>query len=127
MYPVGIYSRASGEFIVFDPNNGIQFVEIGHAGRGEHKNQPKSSGVKEFGPLPKGTYSIAPPRDHPRLGPVALPLVPHPQTKMMGRSGFFIHGDSRSNPGQASHGCIILSKRAREAIVTLRLAILEVH
>jgi hypothetical protein len=35
---------------------------------------------------------------------------------MFGRSAFFIHGDSRTRPGTASNGCIILSRPTRTAI-----------
>jgi hypothetical protein len=36
---------------------------------------------------------------------------------MCGRGGFLIHGDSISHPGDASDGCIILTRPEREAIV----------
>ncbi len=35
---------------------------------------------------------------------------------MFGRSGFLIHGDSVSHPGEASEGCIILDRNVRETI-----------
>jgi Protein of unknown function (DUF2778) len=44
-------------------------------------------------------------------------LTPDPSNDMCGRSGFLIHGDSVSHPGDASDGCIILSRAEREAIV----------
>jgi hypothetical protein len=43
-----------------------------------------------------------------------------------GRTGFLIHGDSRRNPGNASEGCIILNRSAREAIANSGDATLEV-
>ena len=50
------------------------------------------------------------------LGPVAIPLTPDPNNDMCNRSGFFIHGDSVSDPGNASDGCIILRRASRDAI-----------
>lgn len=88
----------------------------GYAGIGDGKNNPLFEGIHNVGPLPRGVYRIAPPRTHPQLGPYAMPLLPTTTTSMLGRGGFYIHGDSRVHPGEASHGCIILSNEARSAI-----------
>jgi hypothetical protein len=45
-----------------------------------------------------------------------MPLDPDPNNNMYGRDGFMIHGDSISNPGAASEGCIIMPHFARIAI-----------
>jgi hypothetical protein len=45
---------------------------------------------------------------------------------MCDRSGFLIHGDSFSHPGDASDGCIILSRPEREAIVRTGIKLLYV-
>lgn len=47
-------------------------------------------------------------------------LEPFQSNDMMGRSGFFIHGDNRYGNRTASHGCIILPRKARDEIATLR-------
>ena len=52
-------------------------------------------------------------RDH---GPCVLRLEPSAQTDTRGRSGFLIHGDSKTQPGTASHGCIILPRVVREQV-----------
>ncbi|MGF6481227.1 hypothetical protein QFZ91_003390 [Paraburkholderia sp. JPY419] len=46
-----------------------------------------------------------------------MPLTPDPGTETFGSNAFFIHGDSKSHPGNASNGCIVISNRAvRERI-----------
>jgi hypothetical protein len=53
------------------------------------------------------------------VGPYALPLDPDVGNDMCDpkRGGFFIHGDSVGHPGEASNGCIIMSRSTREKIV----------
>jgi len=99
-------------------DNGLGQVFHGYAGRGLHINDPMSVGDRDWGPLPTGTYKILPPRAHPRLGPLALALAPIPGTEMLGRSGFYIHGDNMKGNRSASHGCIILNRLARSAIAS---------
>jgi hypothetical protein len=43
-------------------------------------------------------------------------LDPIDETDTFGRSEFRIHGDSISNPGAASHGCVILNRIVRNQI-----------
>jgi hypothetical protein len=88
----------------------------GYSGKGAAKNDPDQQCVVDQGPIPRGSYAIGPAMNHPRLGPVAIPLTPDPNNDMSQRSGFFIHGDSVSDPGNASDGCIILPRTSREAI-----------
>lgn len=82
-----------------------------YSGRGVSRNNVDHVGLRTFGPTPPGMYRALAPRDHPRLGPVAIPLEPHRSTDTKGRSGFFIHGDNRTN--DASTGCIIVQRSAR--------------
>jgi hypothetical protein len=126
MFVVAIYARCAGDFIIYDPGKGIVHAETGYAGSGEHKNRPESDGLKDKGPLPSGTYAIGPASDHPRLGPLAHRLVPHPTTRLKGRSGFMIHGDSRKHPGQASRGCVVISRAGRAKLSSLGVRVLEV-
>lgn len=44
-------------------------------------------------------------------------LPPEPGTQTFGRTAFRIHGDSISNPGTASEGCIILPPNIRIMII----------
>ena len=53
--------------------------------------------------------------DHPKLGPLVMPLLPCEGTETYGRGGFFVHGDSIEFAGleEASHGCLIFSRQVR--------------
>jgi hypothetical protein len=89
----------------------------GYSGFGIGKNNPGYEEVPDVGPIPAGgagLYTIGEAEDHPQLGPVARPLTPADGTDTHGRSGFFCHGDSIENPGNASHGCVILPRVVRE-------------
>ena len=90
-------------------------VETGYAGHGNGKNKPSMEHVRNVGPIPKGEYAIQFPRTSARTGSYVLPLVPVGHSAL-GRTDFQIHGDSRSNPGSASNGCIIMSRSTRERI-----------
>ncbi len=88
----------------------------GYSGHGEGVNNPAYQQVHDVGPIPQGTYRILPPTDSPRTGPFTLPLIAVDIDKCFGRSDFRIHGDSKTAPGTASHGCIILPRDVRERI-----------
>ena len=106
------YEQASGKLQQIGTT--LQF--LGYSGAGAGKNNPDKQDVKNVGPVPKGVYTINAPVDTKTHGPFVLPLVPHPDNAMFGRSGFLIHGDSVVNPGTASEGCIIVNRPAREVI-----------
>lgn len=97
---------------------GKQFA-IGYAGRdlpeeGQFgKNNPDLQDVKGIGPLPRGRYTMGEPVNDKKLGPFCIPLTPHEDNEMFGRSSFYIHGDSAQHPGQASHGCICVGRIVR--------------
>ncbi len=91
----------------------------GYAGRGTGKNNPLMTYIKDTGPLPCGTYTIGDPYDHPQLGPICFNLSPDASNEMFGRSLFRIHADSIAHPGEASHGCIVIDRTARQALATL--------
>jgi Protein of unknown function (DUF2778) len=100
---------------MLDPS-GTVLDSNGYSGMGAAKNDPDQQCVVDQGPIPRGSYAIGPAINHPRLGPVAIPLTPDPNNDMCQRSGFFIHGDGVSEPGNASNGCIILPRASRETI-----------
>ena len=88
----------------------------GNCGRNpEGKNNPDMENIPQVGPLPRGIYTLGEPVEHSKLGPFAIPLIPDPENEMFGRSGFFCHGDTTPS-GNASEGCIILPRTAREAL-----------
>jgi len=104
-----IYEQSTGKILT---DIGTLFGQ-GYAGHGEGKNNPSMENIKMVGPLPKGIYHIGEPYDSPHTGPFTLPLTPDSSNEMYGRSDFKIHGDSISNPGTASNGCIILPRDIR--------------
>jgi hypothetical protein len=107
-----IYEQKTG-ILMTDTND---VIGIGYAGNGEGKNNPEMESVHNVGPLPKGKYKIGGPYDSAHTGKFTLPLEPFPENYMFLRSDFKIHGDSISEPGTASNGCIILPRSVREKI-----------
>jgi len=106
------YEQATGEMRYADG----EVLEVGYAGKGEGKNNPDMQYVIKVGPLPVGRYTIGRPYDTNTHGPFVLRLTPHPDNEMHGRAGFLIHADAIRFPGEASEGCIILSRKARGII-----------
>jgi len=104
------YSQSTG-ILKFN----LSKVATGYAGHGNAKNNPAMEHVKNLGPIPRGEYKIQAPRASSRTGPYVLPLVPVGHNAL-GRTHFQIHGDSRSNPGMASNGCIVMPRAIREKI-----------
>jgi hypothetical protein len=93
-----------------------QFISNGYAGYGSGKNNPDLQSSVGIGPIPRGQWLITGVYNSTRTGPFTIALSPKPGTDTCGRSAFRIHGDSISNPGKASHGCIILPRAIRELI-----------
>lgn len=110
-----IYEQLTGELW---HNDGL--IATGYSGTGEGKNNPAMQDVQSVGPIPQGLYKIGEPRDTATHGPHVLDLTPDPDNEMFGRSEFLIHGDSKSNPGTASKGCIILSRTVRDYITATK-------
>ena len=94
----------------------------GYSGNGAGLNNPAMQQVHAVGPLPQGTYTIQPPHADPKVGPIAMRLVPAPANDMFGRGDFLMHGDNAAMNHTASEGCIILPKAARIAIGAAVLA-----
>jgi hypothetical protein len=115
------YSQSTGALRL----NGV-YKFTGYAGFGEGKNNPKMEKVPNVGPLPKGRYIIKKPINKQSTGEYSIPLEPASSTKLFGRFGFYIHGDSEKHPGSASTGCIILKRIFRKEIIKSHDYILEV-
>jgi hypothetical protein len=109
-----IYRIATGEMVKEDGT----ILAVGWSGQGAHKNNPDSTGVKNFGPLPCGKYSISAPVNTSTHGPYVLRLSPDPSNAMQGRDGFLIHGAAKADPERSSQGCVILQRASREAVWT---------
>lgn len=96
--------------------NGVIFAH-GYSGLNLGKNNPAMEAAKGIGPIPEGAWTIGDHYDSGNTGPFTIMLTPKPGTNTFGRADFRIHGDSLAHPGSASHGCIILPRAIREAIV----------
>jgi hypothetical protein len=102
---------------MYDPNG--KLVSNGYAGGNCGKNpegidNPDDEGLKNIGPLPEGIYTFGTPVDHSHLGAFAIPLIPDPANNMLGRGGFYLHGDTVQYQA-ASEGCIIQPLPTRDA------------
>lgn len=116
-----IYSQSTGSLW---SDNGER-VATGYSGKGEGKNNPALEHVKNVGPIPRGLYTIGQPYNSDNVGPYALPLTPvlhdaHERTDLLA------HGDSISDPGNASEGCVILPRPIRQRIFNSGDLILKV-
>lgn len=120
---VWIYSQTSGN--LWHPDG--RLIHVGYSGCGKGKNNPAYQHVKNEGPIPRGEYVIGKPYDSKKIGPLAIPLSPIDHD-CLGRDYFRFHGDSLSDPGNASKGCIICPKKIRRHIadfVGRRLKVIE--
>jgi hypothetical protein len=87
--------------------DGTRTIEAYSGREGEWKNNPSDTDIVDYGPIPVGHYTIGNAFDDPIHGSIVMRLTPQDGTETFGRSGFLIHGDSRTHPGNASHGCIV--------------------
>jgi hypothetical protein len=104
------YNQSTGRL----QRNGLN-LGTGYSGRGAGRNNPVMENIQNIGPIPRGRYRIGPQYIHPTNGPVTMALTPIGHNAY-GRTYFLIHGDSISNPGNASEGCIVLNRPTRETI-----------
>lgn len=109
-----IYEQKTG--VMLNPQGEIS--ARGYSGHGGGLNNPDMEEVPSVGPIPRGDWSIdlTPLGLDHGLGPLALPLLPV-NHGAHGRSAFRIHGDNSSDDRSASHGCIILPRSVRQAII----------
>ena len=105
-----VYHQGTGALVYND-----ETVATGYAGANAGRNNPAAEALRNIGPIPRGSYEIGRPRNTARRGPHAMDLTPSGHNAL-GRTEFMIHGDSIANPGQASEGCIVLPRNARERI-----------
>jgi len=122
------YSQKSGN-LEFSGSPVVGAVATGYSGAGTLKNNPDMQCVSDLGPIPRGEYEIGDPLDLNVDGHTisyALPLRPQAGTDTCNRTGFYIHGDSRTFPGSASAGCIILPLDVRKKIAESNDKVLRV-
>ena len=108
------WKQSSGELFKADG----ELVARGYSGHDAGVNNPADQALHNVGPIPQGQWNISAPRETTSHGPYVLPLTAKAGTETFGRSGFLIHGDLVTAPGQhqASLGCIILARSEREKI-----------
>jgi len=104
-----VYHQSTGKLTLDDREIGK-----GYSGKGDGKNNPDKEDVKKVGPIPQGLYTIGKARDYKKM-PDCFDLTPDGHDAH-GRSEFLIHGDSKTDPGNASEGCIILGPEVRKKI-----------
>lgn len=86
--------------------DGARNIKCYSGAYGPAKNNPDFVSHVGVGPIPIGLYTIGPAFDTVEHGPCVMRLTPQAGTNEYGRAGFLIHGDSISNPGHGSEGCI---------------------
>lgn len=121
------YVQKTGNVYEYDGT----LLGTGAAGHGKGKNNPDMQGVRGHapdpaGPLPVGFYTIDDPVNHPRLGPMAMQLLPFPDNEMFGRSGFFMHGFSTRDYENSSDGCICQNANVRQRVIDYPSEIIQV-
>jgi Tlde1 domain len=109
------YAQSTGQ--LYDPT-GEPFGTPGYSGHPPHVNDASAEADPNLGPIPAGDWQIVTMRPEAPQGPFVLVLAPKPDTNTFGRSGFLMHGDLVTEPGQeeASLGCIIMPRSTREAV-----------
>jgi hypothetical protein len=107
-----LYEQKTGQ--MFNPSGALS--GIGYSGAPEGKNNPLMQAAHDIGPIPVGWYTMQGPVDSHVHGRYAIPLEPDQLNEMFGRTGFMCHGDSVTNPGSASEGCIIQPYSTRVAM-----------
>ena len=115
-----VYSQGTGKLMHPD---GRGFA-TGYSGAGNGKNNCALQHVKNVGPIPQGLWHIGSVYDSKKVGPFAIRLEPDATTHTFGRSAFLINGDNSTHT--ASEGCIILSRRVRNAIIDSGVKLLQV-
>ena len=83
------YAQNSGVF----RDAGDNFVEEGYSGAHPYQNMSVEEHLRDWGPIPAGSYRIGPAFDHIEKGPVVMRLDPIGHSARS-RDNFLIHGDN---------------------------------
>jgi hypothetical protein len=72
-----------------------------------------------YGPIPEGLWYMTGVEDSPETGrdTIILKAAPGTDTHGRGSSSFRIHGDGITDPGKASHGCIVARYDIRRVLI----------
>ena len=115
-----VYSQSKGSLAYAPDGKDPRILARGYSGHPPYVNDPEAQAIKAGGPIPRGRYRVGAPFDHVRLGPVVFFLEPMDPALMFGRSGFFIHGDNAYGNRSASFGCIVMGRKTRDDLATIR-------
>lgn len=112
-----LYVQSTGQ--LFDGTGAL--IGVGYAGGNlgknpEGVNNPEAQSERMIGPLPQGWYTIEDAINHPRLGPVSMPLIPDVDNQMFQRGGFYLHANLVSGGQRASEGCIVMDRPIRDEV-----------
>lgn len=91
-------------------------VATGYSGHDRAKNNPRFQAYPNRGPIPSGWWVFGVAFDSDTHGPLCIPINRARDTETFDRNGFLCHGDSISEPGTASLGCMIQQKDVRVQI-----------
>lgn len=111
------YSQNSGVLQNSDTGKKYQCYSGSESGGG--KNDPTKQDQADNGPLPQGDWKIG---DHDNSkGPLTIDLNPQDGNDVYDTNrdpdSFRAHGDSADHPGDASHGCLVCGKPARQDMI----------
>ncbi len=113
MLLIQYYRRSGGLFL--QQSDAKLPLGRGYSGTGSGRNNPDLSGVRNVGPIPSGRWLMrADVAASARFAKPVIGLEPLAGTATFGRSGFLVHGDNAA--GDASRGCIVLSRGLRQAL-----------
>lgn len=119
-----LYEQSTGA--LFEVISGdLVLLDVGYSGAGADRDKPDRQHVIAKGPIPRGLWLLGGAVDHPRLGPIAIPLEPLASEEPQ-RSGFFIHGDNSRGDKSASRGCPIFGRNIRTRLARAGAATLTV-
>jgi RHS repeat-associated protein len=121
-----VYNQTTGEISHVDSSGNTTTLGHGYSGNGEGWNNPDYQYHENVGPIPEGTYDIGSQRTSANTGPAVMDLTPRSGTFTNGRTDFQIHGDNGLNNNSASQGCIVGSRKLRDAIANTGDTELEV-
>lgn len=108
------YEQSSGALVLVNDDYECP-LHVCAAGRADGLNNPEMQHVRNVGPLPRGRYHMRV-VEHPRFASPAIRLdwssFQKEGMENFGRSGFFIHGGSKSE------GCILVNGCIRALVAT---------
>lgn len=116
------YNQRTGQLRAPD---GQVYTQRGYSGAPGFINNPEAEHLPFQGPIPRGRYRTGAVEDRANTGAFSIRLLPEGHDAL-GRTRFWLHGDSTRHPGQASEGCPILPRLYREAIINSGDTLFEV-